>query len=80
MHGIKKQNIYGLNEIYEIYLEDLKLWVLLKYMQPKQERAIQESSENYLTSKVIYLEISIDSDYLNKLKEIKLDPSDKAEK
>lgn len=69
-----------LNEIYEIYLEEFKrLDFDAEIYAAKTRKLIQESSK-LLNFKGHLPAISIDSDYLNKLKEIKLDPSDKAEK
>ncbi|MDP3445530.1 MAG: type I restriction endonuclease subunit R, partial [Ignavibacteria bacterium] len=69
-----------LNEIYEIYLEEFKrIDFDAEIYAAKTRKLIQESSK-LLNFKGHLPEISIDSDYLNKLKEIKLDPSDKAEK
>ena len=69
-----------LNQIYEIYLEEFKrLDFDAEIYAAKTRKLIQESSK-LLNFKGHLPEISIDSDYLNKLKEIKLDPSDKAEK
>ena len=69
-----------LNEIYEIYLEEFKrLDFDAEIYAAKTRKLIQESSK-LLNFKGHLPEISIDSDYLNKLKEIKLAPSDKAEK
>ncbi len=69
-----------LNEIYEIYLEEFRrLDFDAEIYAAKTRKLIQESSK-LLNFKGHLPEISIDSNYLNKLKEIKLDPSDKAEK
>lgn len=69
-----------LNEIYEIYLEEFKrLDFDAEIYAAKTRKLIQESSR-LLNFKGHLPEISIDSDYLNKLKETKLSPSDKAEK
>lgn len=69
-----------LNEIYEIYLEEFKrLDFDAEFYAAKTRKLIQESSK-LLNFKGHLPEIQIDSDYLNKLKETKLAPSDKAEK
>lgn len=69
-----------LNEIYEIYLEEFKrLDFDAEIYAAKTRKLIQETSK-LLNFKGHLPEISIDSDYLNKLKDTKLDPSDKAEK
>lgn len=69
-----------LNEIYEIYLDEFKRMDFdAEIYAAKTRKLIQESSV-LLNFKGHLPEISIDSNYLNKLKEIKLDPSDKAEK
>ncbi len=79
MHESKTKYLW-LNEIYEIYLEEFKrLDFDAEIYAAKTRKLIQESSK-LLNFKGHLPEISIDSDYLNKLKEIKLDPSDKAEK
>ncbi len=69
-----------LNEIYEIYLEEFRrIDFDAEIYAAKTRKLIQESSR-LLNFKGHLPEITIDSDYLNKLKEIKLSPSDKAEK
>lgn len=69
-----------LNEIYELYLEQFKrLDFDAEIYAAKTRKLIQESTK-LLNFKGHLPSISIDSDYLNKLKEIKLNPSDKAEK
>lgn len=75
-----KTKYLWLNEIYEIYLEEFKrLDFDAEIYAAKTRKLIQESSK-LLNFKGHLPEISIDSNYLNKLKEVKLDPSDKAEK
>ncbi|MFZ2634180.1 MAG: type I restriction endonuclease subunit R [Desulfosalsimonadaceae bacterium] len=75
-----KRQYLWLNEIYEIYLEEFKrLDFDVEVYAAKTRKLIQESAK-LLNFKGHLPEIKIDSDYLNKLKETKLDPSDKAEK
>ncbi|AEI51573.1 type I restriction endonuclease subunit R [Runella slithyformis] len=69
-----------LNEIYEIYLEEFKRLDFDAEIYAAKTRKLIEESTQLLDFKGHLPEILIDSDYLNKLKEIKLDPSDKAEK
>jgi type I restriction enzyme R subunit len=69
-----------LNEIYEIYLEEFRrLDFDAEVYAVKTRKLIQESSK-LINFKGHLPEIKIDSNYLDKLKEIKLNPSDKAEK
>lgn len=69
-----------LNEIYEIYLEEFKrLDFNAEIYAAKTRRLIQEST-TLLNFKGHLPEIKIDSNYLDKLKEVKLNPTDKAEK
>lgn len=69
-----------LNEIYEIYLEEFKrLDFDAEIYAAKTRKLIQESSK-LINFKGHLPEINIDSNYLDKLKETKLAPSDKAEK
>ncbi len=69
-----------LNEIYEIYLEEFKRVDFdAEIYAAKTRKLIQESSK-LINFKGHLPEIKIDSDYLGKLKETKLNPSDKAEK
>mgnify|MGYP000846055844 FL=1 len=75
-----KTKYLWLNEIYEIYLEEFKrLDFDAEIYAAKTRKLIQESTK-LLNFKGHLPFISIDSDYLDKLREIKLDPSDKAEK
>ena len=69
-----------LNEIYEIYLEEFRRLDFDAEIYATKTRKLIEESSKILNFKGHLPEISIDSNYLNKLKEIKLDPSDKAEK
>jgi len=69
-----------LNEIYEIYLEEFKRLDFDAEIYAAKTRKLIEESSKLLNFKGHLPEIAIDSDYLNKLKEIKLSPSDKAEK
>lgn len=69
-----------LNTIYQIYLEEFKrLDFDAEIYAVKTRKLIQESSK-LINFKGHLPEIKIDSNYLDKLKEIKLSPSDKAEK
>lgn len=69
-----------LNTIYEIYLEEFKrLDFDAEFYAAKTRKLIQASSK-LIDFKGHLPEIKIDSDYLSKLKESKLNPSDKAEK
>lgn len=69
-----------LNEIYEIYLEEFKrLDFDAEFYAAKTRKLIQETTR-LINFKGHLPEIKIDSDYLSKLKDTKLNPSDKAEK
>lgn len=69
-----------LNEIYEIYLEEFKrLDFDAEVFAAKTRKLILESAK-LINFKGHLPEIRIDAEYLDKLKEIKLTPSDKAEK
>ncbi|NML37352.1 type I restriction endonuclease subunit R [Chitinophaga sp. G-6-1-13] len=75
-----KEKYLWLNEIYEIYLEEFKRVDFdAEIYAAKTRKLIQETSK-LINFKGHLPEIKIDSDYLNKLKETKLNPSDKAEK
>ncbi len=75
-----KTKYLWLNEIYEIYLEEFKrLDFDAEIYAAKTRKLIQESSK-LINFKGHLPEINIDSNYLDKLKETKLSPSDKAEK
>jgi type I restriction enzyme R subunit len=75
-----REKYLWLNEIYEIYLEEFKrLDFDAEIYAAKTRRLIQESAK-LINFKGHLPSINIDSDYLNKLKETKLSPSDKAEK
>lgn len=69
-----------LNEIYEIYLEEFKRLDFNAEIYAAKTRQLIRESARLINFKGHLPEIKIDSDYLNKLKEIKLNPSDKAEK
>lgn len=75
-----KTKYLGLNEIYEIYLEEFKRLDFDAEIYAAKTRKLIQPSSRLLNFKGHLPEIAIDSDYLNKLKETKLDPSDKAEK
>ncbi len=79
LHDHKRVYLW-LNEIYEIYLEEFRrLDFDAELYAAKTRKLIQESSK-LLDFKGHLPEIQIDSDYLDKLKETKLSPADKAEK
>lgn len=69
-----------LNEIYEIYLEEFKRVDFDAEIYAAKTRKLIQESSRLINFKGHLPVIKIDSDYLNKLKEIKLSPSDKAEK
>jgi type I restriction enzyme, R subunit len=69
-----------LNEIYEIYLEEFKRTDFDAEIYAAKTRKLIQESARLINFKGHLPEIKIDSDYLDKLKEIKLSPSDKAEK
>lgn len=75
-----KEKYLWLNTIYEIYLDQFKrLDFDAEIYAAKTRKLIQESTK-LLDFKGHLPEIKIDSNYLDKLKETKLEPSDKAEK
>ncbi|KAA9331148.1 type I restriction endonuclease subunit R [Adhaeribacter soli] len=69
-----------LNEIYEIYLEEFKRLDFDAEIYAAKTRKLIQESATLINFKGHLPEITIDSNYLNKLKETKLDPADKAEK
>jgi type I restriction enzyme R subunit len=69
-----------LNEIYEIYLEEFKRLDFDAEIYAAKTRKLIQDSAKLINFKGHLPEISIDSNYLDKLKETKLDPADKAEK
>ncbi len=69
-----------LNEIYEIYLEEFKRLDFDAEIYAAKTRKLIQESARLINFKGHLPEIKIDSDYLSKLKETKLSPSDKAEK
>lgn len=69
-----------LNEIYEIYLEEFKRLDFDAEMYAAKTRKLIQETSKLINFKGHLPEINIDSDYLSKLKETKLNPSDKAEK
>lgn len=75
-----KTKYLWLNEIYEIYLDEFKRLDFDAEIYASKTRKLIQESAKLLNFKGHLPEIAIDSNYLNKLKEIKLDPSDKAEK
>lgn len=69
-----------LNAIYEIYLEEFRRTDFDSEIYAQKTRKLIEESAKLIDFKGHLPEIKIDSDYLSKLKESKLDPNDKAEK
>ena len=69
-----------LNEIYEIYLEEFRRLDFDAEVYASKTRKLIQESTRLINFKGHLPEIKIDSDYLDKLKDIKLSPSDKAEK
>lgn len=66
--------------IYELYLEEFRRMNFDAEFYAAQTRKLLEESATLLNFRGHLPEISIDSDYLTKLQETKLSPSDKAEK
>ena len=75
-----KQQYLWLNEIYEIYLEEFKRVDFDAEIYAAKTRKLIQETAKLINFKGHLPEIKIDSDYLSKLKETKLNPSDKAEK
>lgn len=76
----QREKYLWLNAIYEIYLEEFKrLDFDAEIYAAKTRKLIQESAK-LINFKGHLPSIKIDSDYLSKLQETKLSPSDKAEK
>ena len=75
-----KEQYLWLNEIYEIYLEEFKRIDFDAEVYAAKTRKWIHESAKLINFKGHLPEIQIDSDYLDKLKEVKLTPSDKAEK
>ena len=75
-----KTKYLWLNEIYEIYLEEFKRIDFDAEIYASKTRKLIQESTKLINFKGHLPEIKIDSDYLNKIKDTKLDPSDKAEK
>lgn len=69
-----------LNEIYEIYLEEFKRIDFDAEVYAAKTRKLIQESVKLIAFKGHLPEIKIDSNYLDKIKETKLSPSDKAEK
>jgi len=69
-----------LNTIYEIYLEEFKRTDFEAEVYAAKTRKLIQESSKLLSFKGHLPEIKIDADYLDKLRESKLSPSDKAEK
>lgn len=68
------------NEIFEIYLEEFKRLDFDSEIYAAKTRKLIQESTKLIDFKGHLPEVKIDSNYLNKLKELKLSPSDKAEK
>jgi type I restriction enzyme, R subunit len=75
-----KEKYLWLNEIYEIYLEEFKRTDFDAEIYAAKTRKLIQETARLINFKGHLPEIKIDSDYLSKLKETKLNPSDKAEK
>lgn len=75
-----KTQYLWLNEIYEIYLEEFKRLDFDAEIYASKTKKLIEESTKLIDFKGHLPEIKIDSNYLSKLKESKLNPSDKAEK
>jgi type I restriction enzyme R subunit len=75
-----KEQYLWLNEIYEIYLEEFKRIDFDAEIYAAKTRKLIQETAKLINFKGHLPEIKIDSDYLSKLKETKLNPSDKAEK
>ncbi len=75
-----REKYLWLNEIYEIYLEEFKRVDFDAEIYAAKTRKLIQETSRLINFKGHLPEIKIDSDYLNKLKETKLNPSDKAEK
>ena len=75
-----KEKYQWLNEIYEIYLEEFKRLDFDAEIYAAKTRLLIQQSAKLINFKGHLPAIEINSDYLNKLKETKLDPADKAEK
>lgn len=69
-----------LNEFYEIYLEEFKRSDFDAEVYAAKTRKLIHETARLINFKGHLPEIKIDADYINKLKETKLSPSDKAEK
>ena len=75
-----REKYLWLNEIYEIYLEEFKRVDFDAEIYAAKTRKLIQETAKLINFKGHLPEIKIDSDYLSKLKETKLNPSDKAEK
>lgn len=75
-----KTKYLWLNIIYEIYLEEYKRTDFDAEIYAAKTRMLIQESSTLIDFKGHLPEINIDSNYLDKLKETKLAPSDKAEK
>ena len=75
-----REKYLWLNEIYEIYLEEFKRKHFDAELYAAKTRKLIHETARLINFKGHLPEINIDADYINKLKESKLSPSDKAEK
>lgn len=75
-----KEKYLWLNAIYEIYLDEFKRSDFDAEIYAAKTRKLIQENVKLINFKGHLPEIKIDSDYLSKLKETKLNPSDKAEK
>ena len=75
-----KKKYLWLVTIYELYLEEFKRANFDAAFYAAQTRKLIEENSTLLDFRGHLPEITIDADYLNKLQETKLSPSDKAEK
>ena len=75
-----REKYLWLNEIYEIYLEEFKRVDFDAEIYAAKTRKLIQETARLINFKGHLPEIIIDSDYLSKIKETKLNPSDKAEK
>lgn len=75
-----KNKYLWLVTIYELYLEEFRRVDFDAEFYAAQTRKLIKESATLLNFRGHLPDIAIDSDYLNKLKETKLSPSDKAEK
>ena len=75
-----KEKYLWLNAIYEIYLEEFKRTDFDAEIYAAKTRKLIQENTKLISFKGHLPEIKIDANYIEKLKETKLSPSDKAEK